>query len=330
MRASSLLKNIAFWIALFLVPRPASCAEKPAPVRLAFAGDVMLDLLPGEDVAKGIDPFADFAKIFSAADLAVANLECVVATVGTEVSKPWTFRANPRVLPLLKKHFGALSLANNHTGDYGHAAFLQQLQFLKSRHLPTFGGGRDLREARTPYIFKRRGLRIALLGYCDVYLRSFEAGPNWPGVAWAVDEQIAADIQAARTIHHADIVIPFMHWGDEEDVTNERQKKLARLMIDSGADVVVGGHPHVVQDVEYYNGKLIVYSIGNFVFDGFKTPETNTGWVLRLDLTKGGLQAWDTIVLKLDERGTPHIATDVASPFGVAGSEQIENRRFRQ
>jgi poly-gamma-glutamate synthesis protein (capsule biosynthesis protein) len=129
---------------------------------------------------------------------------------------------------------------------------------LKSRHLPYFGGGRDIREARTPYIFQRRGLRIALLGYCDVYLRSFEAGPNWPGVAWAVDEQIAADIQAAKTIHHADIVIPFMHWGDEEDVTNERQKKLARLMIDSGADVVVGGHPHVVQDVEYYNGKLIV------------------------------------------------------------------------
>ena len=277
-------------------------------VHLVFVGDVMLDTAPGEDVKIGLDPFSEFTTIFSNADLTVANLECVITTMTyNKISKPWNFQAHPRVLPLLKKHFGVLSIANNHTGDYGHASFLQQLEFLKSNGIPYFGGGHNICEARKPYLFSCRGVRIALLGYCDVYLRSFEAGPDWPGIAWAVDEQISVDIERAKSHHRADIVIPFMHWGDEEADVNERQKKLAHLMIDKGADVVVGCHPHIVQKVEYYKGKLIVYSIGNFVFGGFNTPQTTKGWVLRIEVDKDGLKAWDKIVVKLDKRGTPHI-----------------------
>ena len=228
----------------------------------------------------------------------------------------------------MKKHFGAVSLANNHTGDFGHEAFVQQLDLLKSRGIAFFGGGHDAREARRPYIFQRRGLRIALLGYNDFKPRTFEAGPDWPGVAWAVDEQIVADIKAARTIHHADLVIPFMHWGWEYEGASDRQKKLARLMIDNGADVVVGGHPHVTQAVEYYNGKLIAYSLGNFVFDGFDTEATNTGWVLRLDLSKEGLRSRDTIVARIDKVGAPHLAPEIASPCGNAGTNKILQRKF--
>ena len=196
---------------------PAAEPEGKKIVSLVFAGDVMLDLLPGEEIKAGRDPFGEFTRIFSHADLAVANLECVVAITGEMVEKPYNFRAHPRVLPILKRHFGAVCLANNHTGDFGHAAFLQQLDLLKSRDIPYFGGGRDSREARTPLIVQRRGLRIALLGFNDFKPRKFEAGPGWPGVAWAVDEQIVADIKAARTIHHADLVIPFMHWGWERE-----------------------------------------------------------------------------------------------------------------
>ena len=104
-----------------------------------------------------------------------------------------------------------------------------------------FGGGRNCAEARTPHILEIKGIRIALLGYNDFHPRCFEAGPNWPGVAWAVDEQITADIEAARTIHKADLVIPVMHWGDEYDPANDRQRKLARLMIEAfGGAFVIG------------------------------------------------------------------------------------------
>ncbi len=98
------------------------------------------------------------------------------------------------------------------------------------------------------------GLRIALLGYNDFRPREFEAGPSWPGVAWAVDDQVLADLKAARSVHKADLVIPYLHWGWEGCPANQRQKRLARLMIENGADVVVG-HPHVTQGAEYYRGK---------------------------------------------------------------------------
>lgn len=111
-----------------------------------------------------------------------------------------------------------------------------------------------------------------MLSYNEYKPRSFEAGPDWPGIAWSEDSQVTSDIRAARAAG-TDLVIPFMHWGWERELApTERQRQLARLMIDAGADLVVGGHPHVTQGAEYYRGKLIVYSLGNFVFDGFDAP----------------------------------------------------------
>lgn len=299
----------------------------PADIQLIYAGDIMLDDLPGQAIAKGLDPFQEFAELFQSAQATIGNLECVVATTGEPLKKPFTFRAAPSVLPVLKKHFGIVSLANNHTGDFGHAAFLEQLQLLEQHKISYFGGGRDCSHARKPHILTVNGLRIALLGYNEFKPRSFEAGPDWPGVAWSVDEQVIADIRSARTRHQADLVIPFMHWGWEQEPANPRQKQLARTMIDVGADLVVGAHPHVTQEVEYYKGKLIAYSLGNFVFDGFGEGPERIGWLLRLRLNKQGLVAWDTVVAHLDADGIPHLARDAKSPSGRAGSPLIEDRQ---
>jgi hypothetical protein len=95
---------------------------------------------------------------------------------------------------------------------------------------------------------------------------------------------------------------------------------MARIMIDAGADAVVGAHPHITQGAEYYKGRLIVYSLGNFVFDDY---EGRTGWVLRLTLTKNGLLEWNTVVARTDERGIPHRVPGALSPGGHAGSEAI-------
>jgi len=299
-------------------------------VRLTFAGDIMLDTLPGEYIAAGKDPFADFAKIFAAADASIGNLECVVATTGEKLDKKYTFRAHPRTLPFLRKHFAALSLANNHSGDYGHVAFLEQLDLLRAHQIGYFGGGKNTVEARTPLVLERKGLKIAILGYNEFKPRYFEAGPSWPGLAWSVDEQVTADIRAARTIHKADLVIPFMHWGWEYEPPSDRQRELARLMIDAGADLVVGAHPHVIQQPEYYRGKLIAYSLGNFVFDGFDEPESNLGWVLRLDLNRQGLVKWDTVVAQIDAQGIPHLDRKTPSPRGQSGIEKIETAPFTE
>ncbi|HEY2411159.1 MAG TPA: CapA family protein [Pirellulaceae bacterium] len=306
---------------------PAQGSSPRNYVEIVFGGDIMLDGLPGQAIANGEDPFAHVADILRGADIAVGNLECVVATGGQPVEKPFVFRAHPRVLPVLAQHFRVVSLANNHTGDFGHTAFLEQLLLLERQSLPYFGGGENCARARMPAIIERGGLRIALLGYNDFMPRSFEAGPSWPGVAWAVGHQIMADIRAARSQHQADIVIPFMHWGDEHEPANERQKSLARRMLASGADLVVGAHPHVTQEVERHEGKLALYSLGNFVFDGFKDGPARTGWLLRARFDKQGLIAWDTVVLQIDERGIPHICRDIPSPSGSRTSDQIELRR---
>lgn len=274
-------------------------------VRIAWMGDVMLADGPGRFMARKGDPFKPFASRMAKADIRVANLECVIASGGKALAKPWTFRASPRVLPVLTRHVDVVSVANNHSGDFGKSAFAEMLTRLNKAGLPYFGGGMDWREAHRPFIIERKGVKIALLGYDEFFPRVFEAGEHLPGVAWSEDEQVAYDIRQARM--QADVVIPFMHWGQEhEPRANERQRELARLMIDAGADAVVGAHPHVVQDTETYKGKPIVYSLGNFVFDGFSSIENNTGWVLWMEVTKQGVTAWHVEQARIDSQGTPH------------------------
>ena len=302
----------------------AAQAQQPEPVvSIAFVGDIMLDDTPGKVVKSGRDPFAPLAPLLDTADIRVGNLECVVATTGTpEPDKPYTFRAHPRTLPLLKRHFDALALANNHSGDYGPLAFGEMLDLLDRQGIAYFGGGRTLTAAHRPLIIERKGLRIALLGYDEFFPRSFEADTDKPGIAWSEDEQVRLDIATARSSYHADLVIPMMHWGwEHEGTASQRQRQLARVMIDAGADAVVGGHPHVTQDVEQYHGKPIIYSLGNFLFDGFSDAVNNTGWILRMELDRQGARAWRTVSTSIDREGTPHPAPQLGGSCWARGQD---------
>jgi poly-gamma-glutamate synthesis protein (capsule biosynthesis protein) len=264
-----------------------------AVVRLLFVGDIMLDDGPGRAIAAGRDPFADFADEFANADVRIGNLECPIASSGKAMaSKIYAFRANPQVIEKLSGRFDALSVANNHSGDYGHEAFLETLSLLDIAGVKAFGGGRNLTEAHAPYLVERNGLRIAILGYNEFKPRAFEAGPDWPGIAWSEDSHVVRDIQAARAAG-ADIVIPFMHWGwERERAPTPRQRQLARLMIDAGSEV--------------YEGKPIIYSLGNFVFDGFELPAAKEGWLLRMSVSNEGVQHWEVVPAYMDADGLPH------------------------
>lgn len=300
-------------------------ADAASPVSLVFAGDIVLDDSAGEMIRRGEDPFADFANVFKDADIRLANLECVVATTGSAGDKNYTFRAHPRTLPVLKRHFDALALANNHSGDFGREAFAEMLGLLKQADLGQFGGGHHLAEAHTPLIIERKGLRIALLGYSEFMPRSFEADYNAPGVAWSEDEQVVADIHQARTVDKADLVIPVMHWGWENELTsNARQRQLAHTLIEAGADAVIGGHPHVTQEIEHYRGKPIIYSVGNFVMKETDNANQRIGWVLRLQLDKQGVRSFDTRVAQINMEGIPHLDRAAASPCWNRGQSDVK------
>jgi poly-gamma-glutamate synthesis protein (capsule biosynthesis protein) len=295
-------------------------------VRLVFAGDLMLDDGPGRTIAAGGDPLAPFAAILQDADYRVGNLECPIAGPQTGKAlenKIYTFRADPKVVSRLQGRFDAVAVANNHSGDYGRDAFMETLSHLDEGGIAHFGGGHDLNEAHQPLWIERKGLRIALLGYNEFKPRLFEAGANWPGVAWSEDSYVVSDIRAARAAG-ADIVIPFMHWGwENEPHPTLRQRQLARLMIDAGADAVVGGHPHVTQGADIYKGKPIIWSLGNFVFDGFNEGPQRQGWLLRFNLDKRGVVSWDTVAAHMDEAGTPAPDEEASTPCGKRGDKRL-------
>ena len=294
------------------------------PLTLIFAGDIMLADGPGRVIAAGGDPLAPFAATLAAADYRIGNLECAVATGGAaQPSKLWSFRAKPETVNVLRGRFDAVSLANNHSGDFGPLALLETLDNLDSAGIAHFGGGRDLNAAHRPLWIDKKGMKIAVLGYNEYKPRRFEAGPQTPGIAWSEDEQVIADIRAAKAAG-ADHVIPFMHWGWEKNTQpDDRQRQFARRMIDEGASLVVGSHPHVTQGAEIYRGKPIVYSLGNFVFDGFNYENGRRGWLLRLQIDREGVQHWETLAADLDHDGTPHPAPGRATPCGSREDDTV-------
>jgi len=303
----------------------ARAKATPSPtVSLVFAGDSVLDADAGDLIAQGGDPYASFASYFAEADIRITNLECVVATQGSAGDKMFTFRAHPRVIPVVQRHFDAVTLANNHSGDFGPEAFAEMLDLLHEAGLAQVGGGMNLRQAHTPLIFERQGLRIAVLSYDEFQPRSFEANFNMPGVAWSEDERVVADIRAARRVHRADLVIPIMHWGwENEPVANARQRQLARRMIDAGADAVIGGHPHVTQDITHYRGKPIVYSVGNFIMKETDNDQQRIGWVLRLELDRRGVAAFSTRVVDINMAGIPRMDDAAPSPCWKRGDTAV-------
>jgi poly-gamma-glutamate capsule biosynthesis protein CapA/YwtB (metallophosphatase superfamily) len=273
-------------------PSPtATVAPASEDVELAFVGDIMLGRSLGKRIAAGDGGtiFASVEPLLQAADLAVGNLECAIGEGGTPEPKAYTFLAPPPSAVLLRSAgFDLLSLANNHSLDYGVDVFRQTLGLLAENGVRTVGAGADDREARRPAIFDIRGLKIALLAYVEVPkeyttqfdTRRWEAGPGKPGIAWAEDRLIRSDLEALAADPSPRVTVVLFHFGIEgTDIPDSRQVQLAHLAVDSGADLVVGSHSHTIQGDEEYNRGRIFYSLGNFVFDGFE-GESNRSVIL--------------------------------------------------
>lgn len=300
-------------------PPTATASATPVPaVQLAAGGDVMLARTVGERVLSA-GPEVVFAGILPAleqADLFVANLEGVISDQGQPVAKSYTFRAPPAAADALAAAgVDLVSLANNHALDYGLEALADMLPRLRERGIETVGAGADEETARAPVVLERNGLRVAFLAYVDVPVegrtgfdtRSWEAGPDLPGVAWAEPADMQFDIASARL--KADVVIVLMHFGLEgsADYTSQQQA-LAHTAIDAGAALVLGAHSHVLQPVERYNDGLIVYGLGNLVFDGFGSPATYSA-IFTATLTRAGVVAYDWVPVVISH-GLPRPATE--------------------
>lgn len=239
------------------------------PTRILFFGDLMM---AGMDKVTSVRedslfPFRGTMELIDLADVAIANLECPFGTKGTPVEgKEFTFLASPRLMGFAKAAgFDGFGLANNHIMDFGPEALEQTLSILDSLGLKHCGAGMNLREAREPMIFDVNGRKIAVFAYSNTYPQEYWATSRRPGTAYGSESYIAKDIRSVRD--SVDFVVAFFHWGTERlDTPKTYQRRLAHRAIDSGADLVIGSHPHVVQGVEIYKGKPIFYSLGNYAF----------------------------------------------------------------
>lgn len=244
-------------------------------------------------------PFREIAPTLARADLTFANLECPVSDVGTNRQHLYSFRADPRAIEGLKlAGFDVASLANNHAYDWGPEALLDTVRRLREAGIQPVGAGANDLQAHYPLLINLGSVKLAFLAYVNVEPKAAIAGPDNPGVAWLDAERVLADIRFARPL--ADVVIVAPHWGIEYSPRPQpSQVALARRMIDSGADLIVGTHPHVVQPLEQYRDRWIAYSLGNFVFDQSR-PETRRGIMLEVKLVGKHLTKVATVPTRIN------------------------------
>ncbi len=258
------------------VSSPTPTPEE-TPIILDFAGDVNLDdtLAPAQRYdkeKKGIlGGFSrELVDEMNAADIMMVNNEFAYSTRGSKTpDKSFTFRANPDRVTILKEMgVDIVSLANNHALDYGQDALLDTFDTLTQAGIDYIGAGEDLERAKAPVYYTIGDKKIAYIAASRVvFAMDWYAADSKPGMIGTYDPApVLETIREATT--NSDFVVAFLHWGVERSTYPEKyQRDLARQYIDAGADLVVGCHPHVMQGFEFYKGKPIAYSLGNYWFN---------------------------------------------------------------
>lgn len=304
------------FLLMLLLQSPVARCEESRNITLYAVGDVML----GRYIAKvmtlrGSDyPFREISATLRRGDIVFGNLEAVISNDSVAPSypeKPYNFHASKEAAQALKRAgFHVLNLANNHAMDFGPGALLETRRLLSEQGIVTMGAGNDLNEARRSGIVIKNGTRFGFLGYGVAHSRSVYATGRHAGIAPVVLEAIHTDILSLRK--HADIVIVSLHWGKEYDVVPSRkQREEAHQIIDWGADMIIGHHPHVMQGIEIYKDRVIAYSLGNFIFDQ-KGKGTDRSFILACRFREKTLYSAEIIPLDRFRMYFPKVAEEGA------------------
>jgi poly-gamma-glutamate synthesis protein (capsule biosynthesis protein) len=293
-------------------PSPTPSPPPPAEITLAFAGDVHFtgrtrDLLA--DPASAVGPFA---QVLRSADFAMLNLETAVTEGGTPEPKTYLFRA-PRSAYQAVKAAGVdlVSLANNHTLDYGQVGLADTLAAAQDAGIPYVGAGPDATAAYAAQLITVADQRLAVLGFSQVHelAQSWRATGDRPGIAMAFDaDRAVAAVQWARA--QADLVIAYLHWGREGDrCPTAEMREFAELLAGAGADILVGTHAHVLLADGWLDDTYVHWGLGNFVWYS-DSHSTDTG-VLVLTVRDGRV---------VDREFRPGTVSGTGQPVPVDGA----------
>ncbi len=261
---------------------------------LLFAGDAMLDRGVRKQIEKNQDPLYPFLLIadkLRSADFAFVNLEGPITDRGEKTGSEYSFRFEPvgTINALKFAGIDAVSIANNHIFDYGQLGLTDTVAYLRASGI---GYARN----QESYEFALGKAKLELLAYTNLYPGQFDL------------EKIASQISILKMLKASDLIIISMHWGEEyQSISNEYQQNIAHQLIDAGADLIIGHHPHVVQEIEEYRGKYIAYSLGNFIFDQYFSEDTMKGLMLEVKVADKKISEVNEIPIQITETYQPYI-----------------------
>jgi len=285
---------------------------KKEEVSLIAVGDISYSRGVERIVKKQNDinyPFLKIGDYLKNADLVFGNLETPI-TEGREINDfEMIFRSNPLTEKALKlNNFSILSLANNHTPNFGEKGLKDTFFYLEKEGIKYVGAGENEKTAYQPVYIEKKGIKFAFLAYndFDVVSLSYKATENYAGTAFMETEKMIEAVKKAK--QKSDFVIVSMHSGNEYvNKPNSSQVNFAHSAIDAGADLVIGHHPHVVQILEKYKDKYIFYSLGNFIFDQ-QASETRKGLMVKVYFTKDEITKISLLPIIMKNLAQPEIA----------------------
>jgi poly-gamma-glutamate synthesis protein (capsule biosynthesis protein) len=260
-------------------------------IGILAGGDVMLDWGIGEVIDKEgyVYPFAGIKDFLSSFDFRYCNLECPVSAEGEpHPVKKYIFLAKPEYIEsLVYGGIDGVSLANNHTSDFGKSALINTMTILSQKGIMFTGAGMDVGSAHLPISINKRGIKCAIFAYSFIAESETFATHSSPGIAGAGLDLIKEDIQQFRALNN--FIIVSIHWGIEySDYPLDDQIEIAHAIIDAGADAVIGHHSHIFQGVEIYRNRPVFYSLGNFLF-GSINEDIRDNILVELRLMKNGI-----------------------------------------
>jgi len=280
------------------------------PVYLIAVGDIMLSRNVENKIKQnGFNyPFLKTKSYLQGGDIVFGNLECPIIKGPIVKTGQMVFRAPPGVEKALKAaNFSIISLANNHTYNKNEEGMLKTFYYLKKEGIQYTGAGKNAKEAYDYTLVEKNGVKFAFLAYSDGSLvPDFYEANELPGIAFAKEKKMIAAVKKAKK--EVDFVIISMHLGQEYKPTpNSDQKDFARSAIDSGADLVLGHHPHVIESIEKYKGKYIFYSLGNFIFDQMWSQETREGLMAKFLFKNNKVTLVETKAVLIENYSQPRI-----------------------
>ena len=307
-------------------PSASPSPTGPPEITLAFGGDVhfaerTLSLLDNPATA-----FGPVSSMFAAADVSMVNLETAVTTRGTPEPKQFHFRAPPAAFDAVKAAgLDLVSLANNHTLDYGQVGLADTLAAASSGSVPVVGAGRDAAAAYAPWITTVKGVRIAFLGFTQIteLASTWVATDTRPGLAMAITgaqiERAAAAVRTAKT--QADLVVVYMHWGQEyNECPIALQRTAALAFATAGASIIVGTHSHVMQGDGWLGQTYVAYGLSNFLWWYNDAASNDTG-VVRVTLSGAAVAKTEFVPAYIDRTTGQPIPSSGAEAVRIAAKQ---------